>query len=218
MRRLPILAAFILAFACLARAQAAPVAQPTDPSSLPFRDHHEGLLIAAAPYLDSERAKAKFGKASPFPAGVVAIEVFLHNETTQALRLNLDTVRLLVRPPGQEQQRLEWLDLDTVATLVAYPNRTPNPEATRSRWPRGTPGVHKDKKTQQMEDLLKPFALDVSVIPPLATLHGFLFFDLDHAFNLLDTSSLYVPDIKSVAGNHSLTYFEVIFHPLPPTK
>ncbi|HEY4739692.1 MAG TPA: hypothetical protein VIH76_03765, partial [Candidatus Acidoferrales bacterium] len=51
--------------------------------------------------------------------------------------------------------------------------------------------------------------LDADVIPPMATIHGYLFFDVDHDFALVPDSMLYIPDIKIVAGNKPLMFFEI---------
>src|SRR5579872_281105 len=48
-----------------------------DPASLPARDSHQGLLIAADPYMSADRYKEKFGKHSPYDGGIIAIELFL---------------------------------------------------------------------------------------------------------------------------------------------
>ena len=180
----------------------------SDPATLPARDHHEGLLIAADPYVDQERSKEKLGKANPLPAGIVAIEVYVRNETTNALRMNLETVRLILST-GEQRQRLEPLYSGDVATLIVHPGGTPRPESKHGNWPRRSVAPSKDKKVRQLEDILRPLELDIDLIPPLSTMHGFLFFNLDHDFNLLRHSSLYVPDVKLVSGNQPLTYFEI---------
>src|SRR5713101_6299554 len=51
-----------------------------DPASLPARDSHEGLLIAADPYQDATRYKTRFGKKNPYDAGILAIEVYFRND------------------------------------------------------------------------------------------------------------------------------------------
>jgi hypothetical protein len=122
MRRFSILSGVVLALAGTAFAQA-------DPATLPARDRHEGMLVAADPCNDAARAKARFGKASPIPAGIVPIEVFFRNETQQPLRINLATIRLEISPAGRQRQHIEPLDASEVALLIAHPGGTPNPES-----------------------------------------------------------------------------------------
>jgi hypothetical protein len=43
----------------------------------------------------------------------------------------------------------------------------------------------------------------------MATIHGYLFFDVDHDFALVPDAMLYIPDIKIVAGNKPLMFFEI---------
>ncbi len=202
MLRFPILAGFMLALAGPALAQ-------TDPTTLPAHDLHEGMLVAADPCSDAARAKARFGKASPIPAGIVPIEVFFRNETQQPLRINLATIRLEISPAGGQRQHIEPLDSSEVALLIAHPGGTPNPESRQSRFPRRIPLPSNDKKAKDLESILRPLSLDADVIPPAATVHGFLFFNVSHDFGVLSSASLYLPDVKVIPGNQALTYFEV---------
>ena len=58
-------------------------------------------------------------------------------------------------------------------------------------------------------EAIKPFALDADIVPPQATIHGFLFFDLNHDMSLAADASLYVPDVTTVPSNKALMFFEV---------
>ena len=180
----------------------------TDPATLPAHDRHEGLLVAADPCNDAARAKARFGKANPIPAGIVPIEVFLRNETQQPMRINLDTIRLEISREGGQSQHIEALDAGEVAFLIAHPGGTPNPRGQR-RLPRPIPLPSNDKKAKALESILRPLSLDADVIPPSSTVHGFVFFDVSHDFSVLSSASLYLPDVKVIPGNQPLTYFEV---------
>src|SRR5271155_5011022 len=62
-------------------------AASADAAKLPAHDSHQGLLIAADPYLTSERSQEKFGKKHPYGAGLLALEVFLRNETDGPLQI-----------------------------------------------------------------------------------------------------------------------------------
>ena len=179
-------------------------AHPAD--SLP-RDQHEGMTISADSYSDPNRAREKFGKADPVSVGILPVEVFLINETTQAMRIDVDTVQLDVHFESGQHQDVDWLPVGEVARRIAHPNGPSNPHP-----PRLPLGVDSggDTKTDKILEILRPFALDVSVVPPMATLHGFLFFDMDHKMPLAEHSSLYVPNVTNVPEKKSLMFFEVI--------
>jgi hypothetical protein len=66
-----------------------------------------------------------------------------------------------------------------------------------------------DKKAEKLAAVLRPLTLDADVIPPKATIHGFLYFNVSHEFSLVNKSSLYVPDVSVVSSNEPLVYFEV---------
>ena len=202
MRMLLITAGFLLATA------GGGAAQTIDPAALPARDHHEGLLIAADPYTDTARAKDKFGKANPIPVGIIPIEIYLKNETDMPLRIDLSSIRLELSS-GPSRQRVEPLTVAQTAQIIVHPNGAQTPEARRLPVPKVIPIQSKDKKVKQIADLLQPFALDADVIPPQATIHGFLFFDFGSNFDELHKASIYVPGIASIPSNKPLTYFEI---------
>jgi hypothetical protein len=178
-------------------------AHPAD--SIP-RDQHEGLTIAADSYHDPSRAREKFGKADPVAVGILPVEVFLINATAQPIRIDVETVQLDVRFESGQHQNVDWLPLGEVARKIAHPNGPSNPHPPRI--PIGV-DTGADAKTDKILEILRPFALDVSVVPPMATLHGFLFFDLSHNMSLAERASLYVPDVTNVPQKKPLMFFEV---------
>lgn len=181
----------------------AAAARPSD--SLP-RDQHEGFTIAADSYGDANRAKEKFGKADPVPVGVLPIDVFLTNSTAQPIRIDTDSIQLTVHFENGREQNIDWLPVTEVARMIAHPKGPSNPHA-----PRFPVGVQTgaDTKTDKLIELLRPMALDVSIIPPMATIHGFLFFDMNHNLTLAQRASLYVPDLTNVPEKKPLMFFEV---------
>jgi hypothetical protein len=181
-------------------------APPADSSSALPQDRHDGLSVSAKPYTNPELAKEKFGKANPMAVGILPVEVFLHNETLEALRVDVSTIQLSVTFPNGKHQDLDWLSAKEVASTVAHPNGPPAPQSRR--FPVGI-GSISDKKTDKMLETIGPLALDADVVPPTATIHGFLFFDLGGKFTLADDASLYVPDVTSVPLKKALMFFEV---------
>jgi hypothetical protein len=178
-----------------------------DPASLPFHDHHEGLLVAADPYLDAARAKAKFGKADPYAAGMLPVDVYFKNDTDNPLRVNLQTLRLEVAPPDEDRDQIVALTLQQVAVLIAHPGGARNP--TTSRIPVPLPIPKGDKKEDKIVAELRPLSFDSDVLPPHSTLHGFCFFDMGHNFDLAQYSTLYIPDVTTIPSRKPLMYFEV---------
>lgn len=210
MSRTPLLA---LALALLLSSGAA-LAQSNSPASaktagaaLP-QDQHAGLTVSVDPYSDAHRAKEKFGKsANPVPAGILPVDVYFKNATAHPMRINLQTVQLEVQS-GSEHQYLDWLTLGQVANMIRHPHGNPGAPSAR-RFPVGIPLPRKDKKVDSIMDDLKPFALDSNIVPPLGTLHGFLFFDLSHDFSAVQKASLYVPDVFLLPKQTPLMFFEV---------
>jgi hypothetical protein len=180
-------------------------AAPPAAQSLP-QDRHEGLSVSVDPYTDMARAKDKFGKANPVPLGILPVEVFLHNETAQPIRVNVSTIQLEVHFQSGKHQDIDWVAVQEVANEVAHPGGPSAPQARR--FPIGVPSGA-DKKADKLAEILKPLSLDADVIPPTATIHGFLFFDLNHDLSLAEGASLYVPDVTNIPSSKPLMFFEV---------
>ncbi|HWF38880.1 MAG TPA: hypothetical protein VG322_10200 [Candidatus Acidoferrales bacterium] len=171
-------------------------------------DRHDGLDVSADPYTDTERAKNKFGKANPVPAGILPVEVFLRNELDQPIRIDLSTVQLEVRPPEGEHQEVDALSTEEVAKAIVHPGGPPGP-TTRRFPPIGIPSSGNDKKVTNMMQNLQPFALDADVVPPNAMIHGFLFFNVSHNLSVASYASLYIPDAMIAPSNKPLMFYEV---------
>ena len=128
-------------------------------------------------------------------------------ERTHPIRINLTTVQLEVHI-HDERQDVDWLTPGEVAYAVVHPEGPPAPK--QRRVPvigLGIPG--NDKKVEKLAGILRPLMLDSDVIPPLATIKGFLFFNLSHELERVPTSSLYVPDVVLLPSNDPLIFFEV---------
>ena len=170
-------------------------------------DRHDGMDVAVDAYTDSDRAKEKFGKANPIGAGILPVEVTLRNETTKPIRVDLTTIQLEVHNTEYGSQDIDWLTPEQVADAIAHPNGPPAPQARRL--PVGIPLPSKDKKVEKLADTLRPLTLDADVVPPLATISGFLFFNMNHKMFHVANSSLYIPDAKFIPSNQPLMFFEV---------
>ncbi len=180
-----------------------------NPAALPAHDSHEGFVVACDAYLSAERAKGLMGKKNPLQAGILPLEVYLENDNDRPVQVNLDAIRLELAAPGQPRQRLEPLSLDSVVarTLNEHPN--PNLESPRRRLPNPFPPAGRSKKWRELEDRLGRLTLQTGMVPPGATVHGLLFFDLAGQFELVRDARLYVPELQFVGASQPLMFFQV---------
>lgn len=208
------MASFLVFCACAFGQSASSPPDPkpaaTVPPPLPS-DQHSGLTVSVDPYAEAARTKDKFGKANPHDVGVLPIEVFLRNDSDQPMRVNLEAVQLEVTLKNGVRQEVDWLRAEEVAQLIAHPAGAANPQQKRLPLPIKIG----DKKAEKLAEVLRPLSLDADVIPPKATIHGFLYFNVSHEFAIVKRSSLYVPDVSIAPGNEPLVYFEVPLRKAP---
>ena len=186
-------------------AQSAPAA----PLSLPTRDAHQDLLIVADPYLSADRYKGVFGKRSPYDAGLIAIQVYFRNDNSVPVRFQPDTIRLVVSPPGAERQSLGPLSVEDVADRTLLEAHSNPSSRRRLPFPGSATSTGRGKDWQEMVTTLRSVVLGTDILPPRATTHGFLFFDLDHDFDAIRNTHLYIPDLSFMTDNKPLFFFEI---------
>jgi hypothetical protein len=205
-----LLAPAILASAVTARAQ-------TDPASLPAHDAHQMLLIAANPYVSDEPSKAKFGKRTPYEGGILAVDVYFHNDNDSPIRINLDSVQLRVGEPHGPRQKLDPLSAEEVANRILLRG---DKEPTASRLPRPLPGEvpksGRGKEWNEFDAVLRSAAMSSDVLPPHATTHGFFYFDIDRHFDWLSGATLDVSDLAFMTTKQTLFLFEIDLAPAVP--
>jgi hypothetical protein len=209
MRSLAPLASFV-AFALLAAgapAQNRSAALGAE-GSLPH-DRHAGLTVSAEPLTDPSRAKHVFGKANPLPAGILPVEVFFRNDTSEPIQIGLDTIQLDIHYQSGRMDGVDSLAPAQVATAIVHPHGNPGAPRER-RFPIGMAPVG-DKKVDKLLETLRPLALNSDIVPPMGMIHGYLFFDLQHDISLVGQSSLYIPDAVIVPSRKPLIFFEVSF-------
>jgi hypothetical protein len=183
---------------------------PPDPMSLPARDSHQDLTIAADPYQRAERYKKEvFGKDSFYAAGIIAIDVYFKNDNNIPIRLNTGTIQLVISEPGLDRQRLGPLSPEEVADRTLLTANT-NIRAHRPfPFPGSSSNSGHSKDWVEMTTTLRSVALGTDVLPPHATTHGFLFFDLNHDFGAIHNTHLYIPDLAFMTDNKALFFFEI---------
>jgi hypothetical protein len=187
-------------------------ASSVDPASLPAHDAHQDLLVAADPYTSADQYKARFGKHTPYEAGVLAIDVFFRNDNDLPIRLNLNTIELLVGAPGQRQQHLSSISAEDVADLVlTKPTKDPTPRFPIPRI--GAPRPKHDKNWEDFAATLRAAALSTDLIPPHATTHGFVYFDIDRHYDWLANARFDVPDLSFLNSPKPIFFFDIDLAP-----
>ena len=211
LRRFLIFAMFLPACAW-AQAQSA----PADPMSLRARDAHQDLTIIADPYLRADRYKKEtFGKDSFYNAGIIAIDVYFRNDNSAPIRLNGNTIELIISQPGQDRQRLGPLSPEDVADRTLLKAESNIREHRPFPFPGTGSSSGKSKDWVQMTTTLRSVGLSTDLLPPNATTHGFLFFDLNHQFDAIHNSHLYIPDLAFMTNKKALFFFEIDLADVP---
>jgi hypothetical protein len=170
-------------------------------------DTHDGLTIQADAYTERNRSKEKFGKADPFAAGILAVELTLRNATDKPIRVDINTIQLEVHLRSGGRQDLDWLAAEDVAALIAHPAGASGP--SRPRMP-GLPIPTGDKKVDKLAEILKPLTLNADTVPPMGAVHGFIYFNVNSEMGLADNAVLYVPDAVLLPSKKALMFFEVL--------
>lgn len=182
-----------------------------DPASLPARDTHQGLLIAADPYTSADRYKERFVKHSPYEGGIVAIEVFFRNDNDSPIRINLKTMQLQMGAPGDSRQRLDPLSPEDVADRVLSKPKDPTPRFPVPRV--GPPPAKHDKNWEEFAGNLRSAALGTDLLAPHATTRGFLYFDIDRHYDWITNARLEIPNLAFMNDTKPLFFFEIDLAP-----
>jgi hypothetical protein len=210
MKSLCMLAAAILLSATACQAQLngpaqAPAGVSADATVDLQHDTHDGLTVMANPLTDAEQAKTLFGKADPIAIGILPVDVYLKNDSPQPIRVDIDTIQLTVHTLRGKRQDLDWLSADEVASMIAHPEGV---VPTQPRHIAGIPLPKNDKKAEKLAAQLRPLSLDGEVVPPMAMLHGYLYFNVNHEMKVAQGASIYVPNVYSMPSNKPLMFFE----------
>ncbi|HLX00029.1 MAG TPA: hypothetical protein VKR82_15400 [Candidatus Acidoferrales bacterium] len=176
-----------------------------DFATLVARDTHQGVTVAADPWLQAQDYKARFGKKTPYDAGVIAIDIYFHNDGNIPLRVNLDTIRLTLAFEGQPEQDLPPLRAEVVADYIL--NQSGVKKSRRLSLPIG--GGKPNKQMNEMTAVIRQNQLATDLIPPKGTVNGFLYFDLGGEFDYIKSAKIYVPDLKEMETDKTLFFFDV---------
>ena len=191
--------------------------QPRSDSSVHeiAKDSHEGVTIGIDPWTEGSRYKKQFPKKTPFEKGIVAIHVSFKNDNNHGLKVDLQSVRLLVQVSEENRQELAPLSADDVADTVMLKDNGKDPTAKRSPIPIPLPVTgpksERDSKWTALRDAAQNAGIPTSVIAAHSTVEGLMYFDIRGELDLLDTAHLYIPNISSMGDNQPLSYFDIAF-------
>lgn len=183
-----------------------------DPATLPARDVHQGLLIAAKPYTTAEQYKARFPKRTPYEGGILALEVFFRNDNDLPIRINLKTMELLVGVPGAARQHIENLSPEEVADRVLAKSKPKEPRRPLPI-PRLSPPPQHDKNWEQFAGEMRSAGVATDLLPPHATTHGFVYFDIDGHYDWLANARFDVPDLAFMNDTKPIFFFDIDLAP-----
>jgi hypothetical protein len=169
------------------------------------------LLIAVNPYTSAEQYKARFGKRTPYDGGILAIEVFFRNDNDLPIRINLKTMQLLVGAPGEARQHLDPLSPEEVADRVLSKPKDPTPRLPIPH-PGGIAPKH-DKNWEEFAGNVRSAALATDLLPPHATTHGFVYFDIDRHYGWLTNARFDVPDLAFMNNAKPIFFFDIDLAP-----
>lgn len=194
-----------LLVALLCAAQEPPPAR-LDPAAYAARDAHEGVTLAAKPYLAEAEVEPRFGAYRLLAAGIVPIEVLLVNARAEPIRVAWERAVLL---SGEE--KFEQIEPERAAASLYPP-----PKAKSGRpWPekRGkSPPPDKNRPAREtLEAALRSQAIRAQVVPAGGRVRGFLYFFRGQQPLVLPQARLYVPEVVRLPGEEPLLFFEVEF-------
>ncbi len=185
-----------------------PQGTQVDPTTLAAKDAHDNLTISVDPYTTAERYKEAFGKNSMYDSGIIAVQVYCRNDNDLPIRINFESLELLISLPGHDRQHLTPLTPEDVANRALL-KANANPTVP-SHLP--LPGLRKSgpgKAWNEMVSYLHSVEFPTDVLPPRATTHGFLFFDMNHDFGAIRDAHLYIPDVWFMTNKKALLFFDV---------
>jgi len=171
-------------------------------------DSHEGLTIAADPWLSAERYQQAFPKKSPYAAGILAIKVTLRNDSAESIRVDIERIRLNLTFDDNNRQELPGLSSEQLADAVLHP-RVKSPSKPRIPLPLPSSSGGRDKNWEQFQKLAEDNGLHAGILAPHSTTEGLLYFDLQNQFDLLANARLYIPNLFALEKNQALMYFDI---------
>ena len=175
-------------------------------------DSHEGVTIGVEPWTEASQYKEKFPKKSPFSKGIVAIHVSFRNDNDHGLKVNVQSIRLLVQLSEESRQELVSLSAEDVADTVMLKDNGKDPTAKRVPLPIPVPHsgrASRDSNWTALRDACQNAGLPTNIVAGRSTVEGLIYFDLRGEVDLLQNAHLYFPNIVSMGDNQPLSYFDI---------
>jgi len=169
---------------------------PGPASSYPGHQTHEGITIAAVPFITEEQAKSAFGKVNPYERGILPVLVIVENGSGKALRLDL-TVQFVDR----ENHHLDAIPPEDVITYQAIKK----PPRIGPTTPLPIPVPKSKKKGPLNTPEIVNRALSVKLIPPGEKAYGFFYFQATYD----PGAKLYLNGLSNATNGKEYFYFDV---------
>ena len=169
---------------------------PGPASSYPGHQTHEGITIAAVPYITSEQAASAFGKVNPYERGILPVLAIIENGTGKALRLDLAVQ--FVDPDNHHLDAIPPEDVLTYQAIKKVPRIGPTT-------PLPIPLPKSNKKGPLNTPEIVNRALSVKLIPPGEKAYGFFYFKAKYA----PGSKLYLNGLSNAASGKEYFYFDL---------
>jgi hypothetical protein len=183
----------------------------TTPMKPQFMDTHEGMTIGVEPWTQAIAYKQKFPKKSPFSGGVVALQMTFKNDSDESIKIDVQSIRLLLLIGEDNRQELSPLTAEDVADTVLLSNNGKDPTQRRNPLPIpvGKPRPSRDKNWVELKDACQNAAVPSSVVAAHSTVIGLVYFDLRSEWDLLHNAKVYLPSLVLMSTRRPLSYFEI---------
>ena len=188
-----------------------PEAAKQTPMKAPYVDTHEGMSVGVEPWTQASAYKQKFPKKSPFSGGVVALQMTFRNDSDQSIKIDVQSIRLMLVIGEDNRQELAPLTAEDVADTVLLTNNGKDPTQRRNPLPIpiGKPKPSRDKNWTELRDACQNATVPSSVVAAHSTVVGLVYFDLRSEWDLLQTAKVYLPNLVSMSTKTPLSYFEI---------
>jgi hypothetical protein len=185
----------------------APATQTTE-EEFKSRDEHQGVVVAARPVPDTPEAEEIFGKNAAAPrAGFLPVELLIVNKRAEAIRVDLDRIRV-----AQEGEEFDQVAIEEIA-LALHPLPKSKQPVGSTKIPKKIPKDRNRTKREEAEAGLRSRQLRLERIPPGGQARGYLYFDLRGSSIRLSEAFVYVPDVEVEPSGEKLFFFEVSLKP-----
>lgn len=163
----------------------------------PTKQTQGKVTIAAVPYVNDDEIRAAFGKANPYKYGILPVLIVIHNEGSQALRLDLQAEYV-----DAQGRHVDAIPASEVPYVAASPKR--NDVGGPIPIPRGPIGS-KTKRNPLSGWEVEGRAFSAKMLPAGESANGFVYFQARPE----PGASLYLTGLQEASSAKELFYFEI---------